>query len=121
MFLLCTSSRPVLGPTHWVPGALSLGGKRPEHETYQLVPEVNTWICTSTPPYAFVSQSLIKHRENFLHFVFCPLLVSSFSDCKGELLRYAFLARRPEFDRLGFMVDYLVSGRFLSERLYSVM
>jgi hypothetical protein len=51
-------SRPVLGPTQlpiqWVPGALSLGIKRPEREVDNSPPsraEVkNTWSSTSTSP-----------------------------------------------------------------------
>jgi hypothetical protein len=56
VFLLSTSSRPVLGPTQpsiqWVPGALSPGVKRPGHEADHSPPtsvEVKkTWIYTST-------------------------------------------------------------------------
>jgi hypothetical protein len=57
IFLLSTSSRPVLGPTQppiqWILGALSSGVKQPGRETNHSLPtsaEVkNTWIYTSTP------------------------------------------------------------------------
>jgi hypothetical protein len=57
-FLVSTSSRPVLGPTHppiqWVPGV-----KQPVRETDHSPPtfiEVRkTWIYTSTPPYSFMA------------------------------------------------------------------
>jgi hypothetical protein len=55
--IFSTSSRPVLGSIQWVPGALSLGVKRPGREADHLPPasaEVKKmWIYTSTPPYAF--------------------------------------------------------------------
>jgi hypothetical protein len=62
-FLFSTSSRPVLGPTQppiqWVPWAISPGVKRPGREADHSPPtgaEVkNTWIYTSTPPYAFMA------------------------------------------------------------------
>jgi hypothetical protein len=58
IFLLSTSSRPVLGftqpPIQWVLGALSPVVKRPGREADHSPPtsaEVkNTWIYTSTPP-----------------------------------------------------------------------
>jgi hypothetical protein len=58
LFLLDTASRPDLGPTkppnQWMPGALSLGVKRPGREADHSAPssaEVkNTWSYTSTPP-----------------------------------------------------------------------
>jgi hypothetical protein len=57
IFLFITVSRPALGPTQrpiqWVPGALSLGVKRPEHEADNSPPsnaEVKkAWSYTSTP------------------------------------------------------------------------
>jgi hypothetical protein len=46
-------------PTEWVPGVLSPVVKRPEREADQSPPtsaEMNkTWICTSTPPHAFMA------------------------------------------------------------------
>jgi hypothetical protein len=72
IFLLSTASRPVLGPIQpiqWVPGAHSPGLKRPGLEADYSPPtsaEVkNMWIYTSTPPYAFMAQCLVKHRDNF--------------------------------------------------------
>jgi hypothetical protein len=58
IFLSTTLSRPVLGPTQppiqWVPGALSLGVKRPGREADHSPPsnaEVkNAWRYNSTPP-----------------------------------------------------------------------
>jgi hypothetical protein len=58
IFLLTTASRMALGPTQppiqWVPGALSLGVKRPGREADHLPPssaEVkNAWSYTSIPP-----------------------------------------------------------------------
>jgi hypothetical protein len=61
--IFSTSSRPALGstqpPIQWVPGALSLGIKRPGREADHSPPasaEVKKiWIYTSTPPYAFIA------------------------------------------------------------------
>jgi hypothetical protein len=62
--LFSTASRPVLGPTQpliqWGTGrALSPGVKRPGYEADHSPPtsaEVkNTWIYTSTPPYALMA------------------------------------------------------------------
>jgi hypothetical protein len=58
IFLFTTASRPTLGPTQppvqWVPGALSLGVKRPRREAEHSPPssaEVkNAWSYTSTLP-----------------------------------------------------------------------
>jgi hypothetical protein len=57
-FKIVTSFRPALGPTQpptqWVPGALSLGVKRPRRETDHSHPSCaevkNAWCYTSTPP-----------------------------------------------------------------------
>jgi hypothetical protein len=62
-FLFSTSSRPALGstqpPIQWVPGALSLGVKRPGREANHSLPtsaEVKKmWIYTPTPPYTFIN------------------------------------------------------------------
>jgi hypothetical protein len=62
-FLFSTSSIPALGPTknpiQWVPGAFSLGVKRPGSKADHTPPtsaEVKKmWIYTSTPPYPFMA------------------------------------------------------------------
>jgi hypothetical protein len=68
IFLLSTSSRPVLGPIlppiRCVPGAPSLGVERPEreadHSPRTSVEVKKMWIYTSNPPYAFMAQCLIS-------------------------------------------------------------
>jgi hypothetical protein len=58
IFLFATVSRTALEPTQppfqWVPGALSLGVKRPEHEADHSPPYgadvKDAWSYTSTPP-----------------------------------------------------------------------
>jgi hypothetical protein len=73
IFLFATASRPALGPTQppiqWVSGILSPGVKRPRRETDHSPPssaEVkNTWIFTSTPPYAFTAWCLVNHTDKF--------------------------------------------------------
>jgi hypothetical protein len=56
-------------PIQFVPGALSLGVKRPKREADHSPPysaEVkNVWSYTSTPQYAFMVRCLVKHRDNF--------------------------------------------------------
>jgi hypothetical protein len=72
-FLFTTASRTALGPTQppiqWVPGALSLGVKRPVREADHSPPssaEVkNAWRYTSTPQYVFMEWRIVKHRDNF--------------------------------------------------------
>jgi hypothetical protein len=67
-FLFSKSSRPALRSTQhsiqWVQGALSLAVKRPGREADHSPPasaEVKKlWIYTSTPPYAFMAQCLIR-------------------------------------------------------------
>jgi hypothetical protein len=60
---------PTQPPIQWVPGALSLGVKRPEREADHLPPssaEVkNAWSYASTPQYVFMAWCLVKHRDNF--------------------------------------------------------
>jgi hypothetical protein len=71
-FLFTTASRPSLGPTQphvqWVPGALSLGVKRPGHEADRSPPSSdeakNAWSYTPPlPQYVFMRWCLIKHRD----------------------------------------------------------
>jgi hypothetical protein len=73
-------SRPALGPTQppiqWVPGALSLGVKRPEREADHSSPtsaEVSAWSYTSTPQYALMAWRSIN-EENRDTFTFTLLL-----------------------------------------------
>jgi hypothetical protein len=76
IFLFTTVSRPALGPIkppiHWVPGALSVGVKRPGREGDHSPPsstEVkNVWSYTSSPPVRLHILWLSlkeKHNENF--------------------------------------------------------
>jgi hypothetical protein len=56
-------------PLQWIPGALSLGVKRPGREVDHLPSssaEVkNAWSYNSTPQYAFMAWCLVKYRGNF--------------------------------------------------------
>jgi hypothetical protein len=68
IFLSATASRTALGPTQppiqWLPGALSLGVKRPGRETDHSPPSSaeikNAWSYTSTLQYAFMTWCLVK-------------------------------------------------------------
>jgi hypothetical protein len=74
IFLQTTPSRTALGPTQppiqWVPGALSLGVKRPRREADHSPPssaEVKEWVelyihSPSTPSWRCAE---LKHRDNF--------------------------------------------------------
>jgi hypothetical protein len=70
LFSIC----PELTQSHiqWTPVALSLSVKRPGHETDHSPPTSAeakiTWSYTSTVPYVFIAQCLVKLRDNFLHF-----------------------------------------------------
>jgi len=63
IFLFTTTTQP---PIQLIPGALSLGVKRPGREADHLSPpsaEVkNAWSYTSTPTYVFIAWCLIKHH-----------------------------------------------------------
>jgi hypothetical protein len=75
--LFCYSqhkSRPALGttqpPIQWVPGAFSLGVKRPgreaDHSSASSAERSrNAWSYISTPQYVFMAWCLVKHRDNF--------------------------------------------------------
>jgi hypothetical protein len=71
IFLFTTASRTALGstqpPIQWVPGALSLGVKRPGREADRSPPssaEVKiAWSYTSAPQYVFMAWCLVKHRD----------------------------------------------------------
>jgi len=58
-----TASKPV------GTGALSPWVKRPRQEAHHLPPPTaevkNTWSCTSTHPYVFIAQCLVKYRIRF--------------------------------------------------------
>jgi hypothetical protein len=72
-FHFSISSRSALGstqcPIQRAQGAVFLEVQKPGRETDHPAPtsaEVKkTWICTSAPPYAFMTYCLIKHRDNF--------------------------------------------------------
>jgi hypothetical protein len=53
-FPFTPTSRPILGPIQWIPGALSLGVKRPGREADSSPPSsaefTNVWSYTSIPP-----------------------------------------------------------------------
>jgi hypothetical protein len=61
--LFSTSSNPVLGPTQpliqWVAG-IKRTGCEADHSPPTSAEVKKTWIYTSTPPYAFMAQSLIS-------------------------------------------------------------
>jgi hypothetical protein len=75
IFITNSVSRPALGPTqppiHWVPGALSLGVKRPGREADHSPPsrsEVGQRMCgaiSPLPQYVFMNWCLVKHSDNF--------------------------------------------------------
>jgi hypothetical protein len=73
IILFTTASRTALGPTQppiqWVPGAFSLGVKRPgreaDHSPLSSAEVKNAWSYTSTPQYVFRAWCLVKHRDNF--------------------------------------------------------
>jgi hypothetical protein len=77
IFLFTTASRTTLGPTQhpiqWVPGALSLGVKRPGREADHSPPcsaeFKNVWSYTSTPPIGLHGVVLPKHGDNFTFYV----------------------------------------------------
>jgi hypothetical protein len=68
IFVFTTVSRPILGPTpspiQLVPGAPSLGVKRPGCEADHSPPSSaelkNAWSYTSTPQYTFMAWCLVK-------------------------------------------------------------
>jgi hypothetical protein len=105
IFLFTTVSRTVLGPTQppiqQVPGALSLGVKRPGREADLSPPssaEVkNAWSYTCTPEYVFMAWCLVKHRDNFIFtftkyaFRFEILMTSVFDIESKRASIYAFL------------------------------
>jgi len=72
--LFSTASRTALGPTQppiqWVPGALSLGVKRPGREADHSPPpgtEVkNVLRYSSTHNCVIMTRYLVKHRDNFI-------------------------------------------------------
>jgi len=73
-FLFCTASRWAPGPTQppiqWVLGAVTSevkwSGREADHSSPSSTKIKNAWSCTSTPPYVFVQERLIK-REIRLH------------------------------------------------------
>jgi hypothetical protein len=75
--LVAIASRPALGSTQpsiqWGPETFTLGVERPGREADHSPPysaEVkNTWSCTSTPQYVFMSLQLFKHRDSFTFYL----------------------------------------------------
>jgi hypothetical protein len=70
IFVFTIASRTALWPTQppiqWVPGAISLGVKRPVREADHTPPssaEVkNAWSYTSSPQYAFMAWCSVKQK-----------------------------------------------------------
>jgi hypothetical protein len=67
-----TTSRPALGPSQppnqGVPGVLSTAVKQPEHKAdHSPLSSAEVRKCGDTPPlsHVFMSQYLVKHRDNF--------------------------------------------------------
>jgi hypothetical protein len=61
---------PTLPPIQWVPGALSLGVKRPgepDHSPSTSVEVKKTWIYTSTLPYAFIAWCSISEAQGQIY------------------------------------------------------
>jgi hypothetical protein len=81
IFLFITTSRPSLGPTQppiqWVPGAVSLGVKRPGHEADLSPPssaEVkNAWRYSSTPQYALIPWCSVKAQGKLYLYLYLYL------------------------------------------------
>jgi hypothetical protein len=69
IYKFSTESRPALGPTQRLVGALSPSVKQPRREPNQSPPSSadikNAWCYTSLPPYIML-WCLIKHRECFI-------------------------------------------------------
>jgi hypothetical protein len=90
-FLLTTASRTALGPTQppvqWVPGALSLGIKRPGREADHSPPssaEVKEWVDLYLhPQYAFLAWCLVKAQGQLYLYI--------------TALKYPSLSVRPSF------------------------
>jgi hypothetical protein len=86
-----TESRTALGPTQppiqWVPGALSLGVKRPGREadhSPHLVPRLkNEWSYTSTPPIRLMAWCLAKARGH-LYLYLLPFYCRYLRDVRPE-------------------------------------
>jgi hypothetical protein len=86
----------ILGPTQppiqWVPGALSLGAKRPWCEADHLPPssaEVkNVWSYTSTPQYVFMVWCSVKHRDKFTFYIFTFIIILLTVDAEFYWLTY---------------------------------
>jgi hypothetical protein len=84
-YLICLMYSLSKPPIQWVPGALSLGvkrpGREPDHSSPSSAEVKNAWSYTSTPQYVFMAWCLVKHRGNFtftLTFTVC-LINSSLS------------------------------------------
>jgi hypothetical protein len=75
LFIIAVSTQ-VLGPTHQ---EVKRPGLEAEHSPLSFAGVKNTWGCTSTPPYAFMTWCLIKHRDNFtFHLTFLLNFSSSY-------------------------------------------
>jgi hypothetical protein len=63
---------PIQPSIQWVPGALSLGVRRPGREADHSSPSSagvkNAWNYTSTSQYVFMAWCLVKHSDNFTFF-----------------------------------------------------
>jgi hypothetical protein len=92
IFLYTTASRPALGPTQppiqWIPGALSLGVKRPgreaDHSSQSSAEVKNAWRYTSTPQYAIMAWCSVKAQgQLYLYFPLCVPPLKLFNQFTG--------------------------------------
>jgi hypothetical protein len=70
IFLFFTMKRLDMGPTqpliHWIPGL----GHEADHQPPSSAWIKDAWSYTSTPPYVFLVWCFIKHRNNFIFYLY---------------------------------------------------
>jgi hypothetical protein len=102
IFLFTTASRTALEPTQppiqWVPGALTLGIKRPgleaDHSPPSSAEVKNAWSYTSTPPVRLHGGAQLKYRDNF-----------TFTHYRTMQLNTSVLIVEPRFHHMNVNVD----------------
>jgi hypothetical protein len=115
-FFFTTASRQALGtttqpPIHWVPGAFTLGIKRPvregDHSPQSSAEVKDAWSIPPLPQYVLMAWSLIKHGDNFAFTLNSKPECAKFFHCRFNVMVSACDRHTADCRRLASDLSHL--------------